>query len=179
MVGLIPDRVVTGLPDKRVGPSGRWIVDTGIRAPECPSYCVAGSAATVPLAAANAYYAAKVLKYSPHMKAGDVFLPVIAESWGALHPTVQALVTKWSQRGVAGRGDEEDPDPDTAASDVLSIWRMRLSVASFHGRVGLVSSALLKLRGVPAKSSTVAYSVAHPFRRAQELGRLGGRMGRS
>ena len=56
----------------------------------------------------------------------------------------------------SGRARSED--------NFLSEWRMRLSVGLLLGRVGLVQSSMRKLRGNVARSTTVAYRIAHDGR---------------
>ena len=165
---IIPDRVAGGVIDGMLGPSGRYVIDTCIVAPECPSYST--SAATTALHAAGTAHATKLRTYTPHLRTGDHLLPVVCETWGGLHASVEDKIRQWARLG-----SPEDEDPDTFATDTLGLWRMRLSVALFHSRVGYISSVLRKLRGVPARSLTVAHNIANPFRRALELGRLGGR----
>ena len=169
---IIPDRVAGGVLDGKIGASGRYIIDTAIPAPECKTYSD-GPAATTALSAANAYHALKLRTYQGVMRPGDVLLPVVCESWGGLHPSVQSQLSAWARYG----GGFSEEDPDVASSDVLSIWRMRLSVALLHARIGYVDSALRKLRGVPTRSLTLAHSISHPYPyrnpRALESGRLG------
>jgi hypothetical protein len=167
MKDIIPDRVAGSILDGTLGPSGRYIIDTCIVAPECASYNA--TAATTALSAAGTAHATKLRTYTPHLRTGDHLLPVVCETWGGLHVSVEEKLRKWARL----LGVPDDDDPETFASDNLSIWRMRLSVALFHSRVGYISSSLRKLRGVPARSLTVAHSIANPFSRALELGRLG------
>ena len=107
------------------------------------------------------------------MRPGDVLLPVVCESWGGLHPSIKSQLSAWARVG----GGFSEENPDVASSDVLSIWRMRLSVALLHARIGYVDSALRKLRGVPARSLTLAHIISRPYPyrnpRALESGRLG------
>ena len=77
------------MTDDQVGPSGRYIIDTCIIAPEAGTYA-AQAALTAGAAAAQAY-ARKYATYTPHKLVGDVILPVVCEAKpGArsVHPAV-------------------------------------------------------------------------------------------
>lgn len=90
------------------------------------------------------------------------------------HPTTEERLKAWAKyidRQVPTT--YRDIPGDTLNPQIMGIWRMRLSCALLLGpRVGLVFSALDKLAGVSARSSTLAYRIAHPLYRAQEFGRL-------
>jgi hypothetical protein len=168
---IIPDRVVRQMLDDQIGPSGRYIIDTAIPSPEAASH--RDAAAKMDLAAAGKTYARKYAIYTPVLKPHDVLLPVVCESWGGLHPTTEERLKAWAKyidRQVPTT--YRDIPSDTLNPQIMGIWRMRLSCALLLGRVGLVFSALDKLAGVPARSSTLAYRIAHPLYRAQEFGRL-------
>jgi hypothetical protein len=169
---IIPDRVVRQMQDDKLGPGGRYIIDTVIPAPEANSHVT--TAATTKLAAASRAYASKYETYIPVLKPGDVLLPVVCESWGGLHDCVKERLAKWAEE-LRKEGGSASGGGDTFVSAVSAIWQMRLSLALFHGRVNLVDAALDKLAGVPARSSTFAYSLSHGrnFRSVvQEWGRL-------
>jgi hypothetical protein len=179
MRSIIPDRVVRNMLDDRIGLSGRYIIDTAVPSPEAGRHVDA--AATTPLAAAARTHARKYQVYTPVLKQHDVLLAVVCESWGGVHGSVLERLRKWAGLAArfsdssSGAGGKHLSDSDESlSSHVLSIWRMRLSCALLLGRVGLVFSAIDKLMGVPARSSTVAYRISHPLVRAQEFGRLRG-----
>jgi hypothetical protein len=168
---IIPDRVVRQMLDDQIGPSGRYIVDTAIPSPEAASH--RDAAAARDLAAAGKTYARKYAIYTPVLKPHDVLLPVVCESWGGLHPGTEERLLKWAKYldRQAPSGDRDIPS-DTLNPQIMGIWRMRLSCALLLGRVGLVFSALDKLAGVPARSSTLASRITCPLFRVQEFGRL-------
>jgi hypothetical protein len=170
---VIPDRVARNMLDDQIGLSGSYVIDTAIPSPEAARHLAV--AATTPLAAAARTYARKFQQYSPVLKPHDVLLPVVCESWGGLHTGVTERLQAWA-RHLSGWADPSDliDCRESLSPQILSIWRMRLSCALLLGRVGLVSSALDKLMGVPARSSTLAYRISHPYVRAQEFGRLRG-----
>ena len=170
---VVPDRIARNMRDHEVGLSGRYIIDTAIPAPEASSHVAAG--ATIPLSAAARTYAKKYSIYTALLQPHDVLLAVVCESWGGLHPGVLERLKKWAffLGGHASRHDLLVAG-DSHSSELLEIWRARLSCALLLGRVGLVSSALDRLAGVPARSSTFASHISSPFFRAQEFGRLRG-----
>ena len=106
------------------------------------------------------------------LKQNDVLLAVVCESWGGLHPGMFDRLKAWA-RFVNQKAPSDDKiESDCLSSDIMAIWRMRLSCALLLGRVGLIFSAIDKLSGDPARSSTLAYRISHPLVRVQELGRL-------
>jgi hypothetical protein len=167
---VIPDRVVRQMLDDQLGPSGRYVIDTAIPSPEASHH--AGAAASAALAAAQRTYARKFAIYTPLLQPHDVLLAVVCESWGGLHPGVRERLSKWSRFLERDSSVGDRIDGDSLSPQILQIWRMRLSCALLLGRVNLVFSALDKLQGVPARSSSHAYRISHPFVRAQEFGRL-------
>ena len=171
---IIPDRVVSNFRDDKIGLSGRYIIDTIVVAPECGRHV--RQAATKNLAAADRAYAEKYHTYAAHLKPGDVLLPVVCETWGGLHSSVEERLRKWADHlhKVTGEGVLDDREGSLSAA-FLAVWRMRLSVALLHGRVQLVNAALAKLEGVPARSQLLAYKICHPWGFVQEAGRLGRR----
>jgi hypothetical protein len=174
MSDIIPDRVVRGMTDDQVGPSGRYIIDTCIVAPEAGTYA-AQAALTAGAAAAQAY-ARKYATYTPHKLVGDVILPVVCETWGAVHPAVLKRLRVWAQQLRQLHQGPRLAARDTIMRDVMAIWRMRLATALLHARVGYIEEALDKIGGVPARSATAANSMnaANLVYRVQVLGRPGG-----
>ena len=173
---VIPDRVVRRFVDDKVGPSGRYVIDTIIAAPDVPS--VADAAAKKPLVAAARAYDTKLATYTPVMRTGDVLLPVVCESYGGLHDCVKERLLAWAKLVRQADNTLEAAGllrTGTFAPSLMALWQRRLSVALLHARVNLVDSAMDKLRGVPARSTTFAYRISHPARFVQEFGRLGGR----
>jgi hypothetical protein len=168
---IIPDRVVRQMLDDQMGPSGRYIVDTAIPSPEAESH--RDAAAKQNLAAAGKTWARKYAIYTPVLKQNDVLLPVVCESWGGLHPGTEVRLKAWAKYlDRQAPSEDRDFESDTLNPQIMAIWRMRLSCALLLGRVGLVFSALDKLAGVPARSSSFAYRISHPLFRAREFGRL-------
>ncbi len=171
---VIPDRVVRHFSDGIIGRSGRYIIDTCVPAPEVKGH--RRRAAKTPLAAANKAYAGKYATYAPHLQQHDALLAVVAETWGGLHTSVLTRLRRWAvhlkeqtrSAVLADRGD-------SLSAAYMAAWRMRLSVALLHGRVNLVHAAIDKLHGAPARSSTAAYRISHPWGFVQEMGRLGRR----
>jgi hypothetical protein len=170
MRDIIPDRVVRSMEDDQLGPSGRYIVDTAIPSPEAASHVAAAS--VVPLAAAAKTYARKYAIYTPVLQGNDRLLAVVCESWGGLHEGVRDRLREWAKRLDNAAPATDRVDRESLSPQISEIWRGRLSCALLLGRVNLVFSALDKLAGVPARSSTLAYRISHPYVRAQELGRL-------
>ena len=173
---VVPDRVVRGFVDDQVGPSGRYIIDTMVAAADVPS--VADAAAKKPLVAAARAYVTKINTYTPVMKSGDVLLPVVCETHGGLHDCVKKRLLAWAKLVRQADNTMEAAGllrAGTFTPSLMALWQRRLSVALLHARVNLVDSAMDKLRGVPARSNTLAYRISHPARFVQEFGRLGGR----
>jgi hypothetical protein len=168
---IIPDRVVRQMLDGEIGASGCYIVDTAIPSPEAAHHLAAGSAATA-LTAAAATYAKKYSIYTPVLRAQDQLLAVVCESWGGLHPGMEKKLRLWAKFVNSKSESADQIDTDCLSPQIMAIWRMRLSCALLLGRVGLVFSALDKLHGVPARSTTLAYRISHPLVRAREFGRL-------
>ena len=119
-------------------------------------------------------YARKYAIYTPVLQPQDKLLAVVCESWGGLHEGVRDRLRAWAKYVDRQAPGGDRVDCDCLSPQIIEIWRMRLSVALLLGRVGLVFSALDKLAGVPARTSTLAHRISHPFSRVQELGRLGG-----
>jgi hypothetical protein len=174
MRDIVPDRVVRGMTDDQVGPSGRYIIDTCIVAPESASY--AEGAAATDLSAASKAYATKYATYAPHKRDGDIILPVVCETWGGVHPGVLKRLRAWAKLVRQVQRGQEIAARDTLTSDLVAIWRMRLAVGLLHARVGYIEETLDKIGGVPARSATLANSLgaANLISRIQELGRPGG-----
>jgi hypothetical protein len=171
---IIPDRVVRNFHDDQMGPSGRYIIDTVVVAPEADAAHLSAAASTS-LAAANRAYAKKYHRYAGFLQPRDILLPVAAESWGGLHESVLKRMRKWAvylrrETKCAVLTDRGE----SLSAAYLAVWRMRLSVALLHGRVDYVTGALSKLDGVPARSATVANGLCTPLGLVQRMGRLGG-----
>lgn len=173
---IIPDRVVSEFHDDKIGTSGRYIIDTVVVAPECDTYTQNGSAtgsANKDLAAANRAYSEKYKTYSGHLKPGDRLLPVACETWGGLHEVVEKRLRKWADFLFKESHEAVLDDREGSLSAAyLAVWRMRLSVALLHGRVQLVTAALAKIEGVPARTQLHAYRISHPWGFVREAGRL-------
>jgi len=107
---------------------------------------------------------------------GDVILPVVCETWGAVHPAVLKRLRVWAQQLRQLHQGPRLAARDTIMRDVMAIWRMRLATALLHARVGYIEEALDKIGGVPARSATAANSMnaANLVYRVQVLGRPGG-----
>lgn len=170
---IIPDRVVSEFRDDKVGPSGRYIIDTVVVAPECSSHIENGSANS-DLAAAKSAYAEKYKTYSGHLKTGDILLPVACETWGGLHEVVEKRLREWADFLFKVSGGEAvfDDREGSLSAAYLAVWRMRLSAALLHGRVQLVTAALAKIEGVPARTQLLAHRISHPWGFVREAGRL-------
>jgi hypothetical protein len=169
---IIPDRVVRNMLDHQIGPSGAYIIDTAIASPEAAHHIkgAKGSAAT-DLAAANTTWKRKEKIYTPVLKQNHILLPVVCESWGGLHTGVLKILRAWARYlDLQAPATDREVESDCLSPQIIAIWRMRLSCALLLGRVGLVFSALDKLAGVPARTSTLGHKISHPLYRIQELG---------
>ena len=111
-----------------------------------------------------------ILTYAQHMLFGDINFPVVCESHGGVHPSLPLQLGEWSKLPAVSVSTPSGNASST--NEILSVWRMRLSVGLFHARVGYTAAALRSLVGVPARSSTVAYRISHPDPLSLEFGRL-------
>ena len=170
MKDVIPDRVVRRFTDDLVKDNGRYIVDTIIVAPDLSSYI--RTAARTPLSAAASAFKKKNDIYNPHLRQGDKLLAVVCETHGGLHDSVKQRLVKWAELiDKANTNNNSNIGTGRLAASLVSTWQRRLSTALLIARVRLLSTALDKIIGIPARSSTAAYRISHPLTIARELGR--------
>ena len=83
----------------------------------------------------------------------------------------QRLV-KWAELiDKANTNNNSNIGTGRLAASLVSTWQRRLSTALLIARVRLLSTALDKIIGIPARSSTESYRISHPLTIASELGR--------
>ena len=119
------DLLVSNLP----GYAGKLAIDYTLSNPTKSG--TLANATISPLHCAKEAHKDKLTKYGNHIPPGDVFVPLAAEIYGGVDPSVVDFMTSLAKTAI-----EHSRHGKSTVGQVLHVWRRHMSIALMRARCG-------------------------------------------